>query len=43
MPGTIWTSSQPSEPKLSRICLVECTSTGAVMYSHLVMPVALAR
>src|SRR6187402_815183 len=37
MPGTTCTSSQPSWPKLSRICLVACTSTGAVMYSHLVM------
>ncbi len=35
MPGTIWTSSQPSRPKLSRICLVAWTSTGAVRYSHL--------
>ena len=35
MPGTTCTSSQPSWPKLSRICLVACTSTGAVMYSHL--------
>src|SRR3954452_21391992 len=37
MPGTTWTSSQPSAPKLSRICLVACASTGAVMYSHLSM------
>src|SRR3954454_3258690 len=37
MPGTTWTSSQPSAPKLSRICLVACTSSGAVMYSHLSM------
>src|SRR5437867_2772554 len=37
MPGTIWTSSHPSAPKLSRICLVLCTSTGAVRYSHVVM------
>src|SRR5699024_8261503 len=37
IPGTICTSSQPSLPKLSRICLVECTRTGAVKYSHLVI------
>ena len=43
MPGTTCTSSQPSSPKLSRICLVACTSTGAVMYSHLVMPATLVR
>ena len=29
-------------PKLSRICLVACTSTGAVRYSHFVMPATLA-
>src|SRR5690348_7030709 len=37
MPGTTCTSSQPSSPKLSRICLVACTRSGAVMYSHFVM------
>ena len=31
------TSSQPSPPQLSRICLVACTSSGTVAYSHLVM------
>src|SRR5258705_6121486 len=28
------TSSQPSSPQLSRICLVACTSKGTVAYSH---------
>src|SRR6266566_9560178 len=28
------TSSQPSSPQLSRICLVACTSNGTVAYSH---------
>lgn len=37
MPGTTWTSSQPSRPKLSRIALVLCTSNGAVRYSHVVL------
>src|SRR5690606_23654983 len=36
-PGTTWTSSQPSSPKLSRICLVLWISSGAVRYSHFVM------
>src|SRR5215469_5600101 len=34
-PGTTATSSQPSSPQLSRICLVACTSSGTVAYSHL--------
>src|SRR5215469_5518680 len=29
------TSSQPSSPQPSRICLVACTSSGTVAYSHL--------
>src|SRR3954452_24306368 len=37
MPGTTCTSYHPFSPKLSRICLVACTSTGAVRYSHFVM------
>src|SRR3954465_9642462 len=37
MPGAIWTSSHPSAPKLSRICLAACVRIGAVRYSHLVM------
>src|SRR5689334_24750705 len=37
MPGTICTSSHRSAPKLSRICFVLCTRTGAVRYSHCVM------
>ena len=37
MPGAICTSSQPSEPKLSRICFAACVRIGAVRYSHLVM------
>src|SRR5262249_57359480 len=36
-PGTTATSSQPSSPQLSRICLVACTSRGTVAYSHLVI------
>src|SRR6266404_102509 len=28
------TSSHPSSPQLSRICLVACTSNGTVEYSH---------
>src|SRR5581483_3419983 len=28
------TSSHPSSPQLSRICLVACTSSGTVAYSH---------
>src|SRR5712691_4368573 len=31
------TSSQPSSPQLSRICLVACTSSGTVEYSHFCM------
>src|SRR3954451_3546443 len=34
MPGTICTSSHPSSPQLSRICLVAWTSRGTVTYSH---------
>src|SRR5579863_10406461 len=41
-PGTTATSSQPSSPALSRICLVACTSSGKVAYSHLVMALTLA-
>src|ERR1700758_1909472 len=41
-PGTTATSSQPSSPLLSRICLVACTSSGTVWYSHLVMALTLA-
>src|SRR5271170_6852105 len=41
-PGTTVTSSQPSSPLLSRICLVACTSSGTVTYSHLVMALTLA-
>src|SRR5690606_13018300 len=37
-PGTTWTSSQPSAPKLSKIALVLWISSGAVRYSHVVMP-----
>src|SRR6478609_2953891 len=37
MPGAICTSSHPSAPKLSRICLAACVRIGAVRYSHLVM------
>src|ERR1700689_2092368 len=33
-PGMTATSSQPSSPQLSRICLVACTSNGTVEYSH---------
>src|SRR4029077_9394211 len=36
-PGITATSSQPSSPQLSRICLVACTSRGTVTYSHLVI------
>src|SRR5580698_7039231 len=36
-PGTTATSSQPSSPQLSSICLVACTSSGTVAYSHLGM------
>src|ERR1700731_613310 len=31
------TSSHPSSPQLSRICLVACTSSGTVAYSHFAM------
>src|SRR5437879_1041400 len=31
------TSSQPSSPHWSRICLVACVSSGTVAYSHFVM------
>src|SRR5271165_5436789 len=41
-PGTTATSSQPSSPLLSRICLVAWTSSGTVTYSHLVMALTLA-
>ena len=37
-PGITCTSSHPSCPQLSRICLVACTNSGTVTYSHLVMP-----
>src|SRR3954464_10064249 len=33
-PGTTWTSSQPSSPQVSRICLVAWTSSGTVAYSN---------
>ncbi len=36
-PGTTATSSQPSSPQLSRICLVAWTSSGTVTYSHFCM------
>src|SRR5215475_2087318 len=36
-PGTTVTSSHPSCPQLSRICLVACTSSGTVAYSHFCM------
>src|SRR5215470_20188667 len=36
-PGITATSSQPSSPQLSRICLVACTSRGTVTYSHLLI------
>src|SRR3954453_5323881 len=42
MPGTTCTSSQPSSPMLSRICLVACTSSGTVMYSHFVIAATLS-
>src|SRR5688572_6284518 len=42
MPGTTCTSSQPSSPQLSRICLVAWTSTGTVTYSHFVMAATVA-
>src|SRR5215213_8197152 len=32
-----WTSSQPSSPHWSRICLVACTIRGTVAYSYLGM------
>src|SRR5699024_3326593 len=32
------TSSQPSSPHWSRICLVACTMSGTVAYSQLAMP-----
>src|SRR5699024_7945376 len=35
--GTTETSSQPSWPQLSRICLVACESSATVWYSHLVI------
>src|SRR3954454_14555481 len=38
MPGAICTSSHPSDPKLSKICLAACVRIGAVRYSHFVMP-----
>src|SRR6516164_9690100 len=41
-PGTTATSSHPSSPQLSRICLVACTSSGTVTYFHLVMALTLA-
>src|SRR6202000_1336868 len=41
-PGTTATSSQPRSPLLSRICLVACTSSGTVWYSHLVIALTLA-
>src|SRR5690242_11512724 len=37
MPGAICTSSHPSAPKLSKICLAACVRIGAVRYSHFVM------
>src|SRR5690349_21380725 len=37
-PGTSVTSSQPSCPKLLRICAATWLRTGATWYSHLVMP-----
>src|SRR5690606_25479208 len=36
-PGITATSSQPSSPQLSRICLVAWTSSGTVAYSHFCM------
>src|SRR5215469_13463463 len=41
-PGTTATSSHPSSPQLSRICLVACTSSGTVTYSHFCMGETLA-
>src|SRR6201999_4679828 len=35
-PGSTDTSSQPSAPHWSRICLVACVSSGTVTYSHAV-------
>src|SRR5262249_47218990 len=35
-PGRTDTSSQPSAPHWSRICLVACVSSGTVTYSHAV-------
>ena len=40
--GSTCTSSQPSSPHWSRICLVACTINGTVAYSYFVMPVTLA-
>ena len=37
-PGITETSSQPSSPQLSRICLVAWTSSGTVAYYHICMP-----
>src|SRR5687768_420317 len=37
-----WTSSQPSSPHWSRICLVACTISGTVAYSYFVMAATLA-
>src|SRR6478735_7478096 len=37
MPGATCTSSHPSAPKLSKICLAACVRIGAVRYSHFVM------
>src|SRR5690606_25938859 len=36
-PGITATSSQPSSPQLSSICLVAWTSSGTVAYSHFCM------